>query len=240
MALEDFLSLPGLPDMFGTVTVSFVFEDGSQQVIQLPSGGSLEQSQLPALAQKPGFEAQWEGLAAADLTNILYDTSFHALYTPYRATIQSAFTRENSLPLVLAEGSFAKFAEISAQKLQVNVPLRAKEQLLEAWALTLPEGTHTARLLLPGQHSGNIKLLLSENGSWRAAKFTKEGSYLVFSAAPGELQLALVQQPVNTFPWLAVGAAAAALALGAALLIRKRKGKKEPKQEQPKQETAQA
>ena len=98
----------------------------------------------------------------------------------------------------------------------------------------MPEGTDTARFLLPAGQTGKLKLLLSENGSWRAAEFTREGSYLVFSAEPGEMQLALAQLPSKAFPWLAVGAAAAALALVAALLIYKRK--KKPRQEQPEQE----
>lgn len=238
MALEDFLSLPGLPELFGKVRVCFVFEDGSEQVIHLAPGGSLAQSQIPALFQKPGFAAKWEGLEEADLSHILYDMTFYASYTPYRAAIQSDATRENGLPLALAEGSFAELAEISAQKLQADIPLKKNEQLLEAWALTLPEGTDTARFLLPAGQTGKLKLLLSENGSWRAAEFTREGSYLVFSAEPGEMQLALAQLPSKAFPWLAVGAAAAALALVAALLIYKRK--KKPQPEQPEQETAQA
>lgn len=239
MALEEFLNIPGLPDMFCKVTVCFIYADGSESLIELTPGSSLEQSRIPALAQKPGFGAKWEGLDEADLTNILYDMTFCALYTPYRATIQSALTRENGLPLVLAEGSFPGLAAISAEKIQADAPLGKEDRLLEAWALTLPEGADTARFLLPGEQEGRIKLLLcSGDGSWRAAEFTQEGSYLVFSAEPGEMQLALVQQPVNAFPWLAVGAAAAALALGAALLMRKRK--KKPKQEQPEQEAPQA
>ena len=240
MALEEFLSIPGLPDMFGKVSVRFVFEDGSESLIELAPGSPLEQSQIPALAQKPGFVAKWEGLEEADLTNIVYDLTFHALYIPYRTTIQSQLTRENGLPLMLAEGSFAELAAITAQKADTDAPLAQKERLLEAWVLTLPDGAETARFLLPGKQDGRVKLLLrSGDGSWHAAEFTQEGSYLVFPAEPGEMHLALALQPDKAFPWPAVGAAAAALALGAALLIRKIKGKKQPKQEQPEPEAAQ-
>ncbi|MBQ6889588.1 MAG: hypothetical protein IJN53_00980 [Oscillospiraceae bacterium] len=239
MALEEFLSLPDLPAMFGRVAVCFVFEDGSESLISLAPGSSLAQSRIPALPQKPGYEAQWEGLSEADLSNILYDMTFHALYTPYRAAIQSGAVRENGLPLALAEGSFAGDCEISLEKLQADVPLKEKEQLLEAWAVTLPEGADTARFQLPAGQAGNIKLLLRCGDSpWRAAEYTREGSYLVFPAAPGQVQLALVRLPVNAFPWPAIGAAAGALALGAGLLIYKKR-KKKPRPEQPEQEQPQ-
>lgn len=207
MELESFLTLETLPEMFRKVTVRFRFADGTEKKISLRPGNSLSAGQIPAIPEKDGFSAKWDGLAEADLGSIVYDLSFESTYIPYRTTIQSTQTRENGLPMVLAEGTFTADATVSVENSDAAPELSSKETMVEAWMLRIPDGAENIRFLLPdGMDSAKLKLTIQNTeGTWHDVSFVQDGSYLVFPATTGNMELRLVQEQSSHLISLFVG-----------------------------------
>lgn len=191
--------------------------------IELPSSGNLDADGIPAIPQKAGFMAQWEGLADADLTNILFDMTFEAQYTAYRATIQSRESRENGRPILLVEGAFTDKAAVSVAESEGTPALNKNERLLEVWDIAVSEAGTTARFLLPeNADAASVKLQVQDgNGNWNEVPFRQDGSYLVFELSQLETTIALVQTVKSSIAVYAVGVCVLLAAI-AAILGRKK------------------
>lgn len=229
LEMDDFMHRENLPDIFKTVTVRFLFEDGTEESVTLRPGSSLPHRRIPVIPEKEGFASTWEGLDENALENVLFDKTFHILHTPYLATVQSRQARENGLPLVLAEGSFTGEAEISLES-SVEAPgLTGKDTLLECWNIRVPEGASAIRFRLPtGVAAGSVRLMTCSGGTWEETAFQPDGSYLVFSAGSGNIQLALIQVHSSVAVWLIATIGIAAF-LAASLIFLKHTGKKKAK-----------
>lgn len=228
----DFLSLENLPELFGNVKVTFLFADGSKRQFTVPSGGSLNASQLPAIPEKEGYTSRWEGLEEADLSNIVFNLSFEAQYIRHLATLQSD-AQEDGMPVLLVQGDFTEEARVAIAELDTPPELAENQALVQGWTLSLtePEGVTTGRLRL-GSDGETLSLLLrSGDGTWRQVETEADGSYLVFALTGGDDALALIREESAS---LLVPTVAGALALALVLLalagFRKRQAKKKPKQ----------
>ena len=218
MDFDTFIDMGNLPEIFKKVTIRFQFEDGTQKQIELPSGSSLAASRIPAIPEKTGYTAHWEGLEDADLTNVLFDMVFEVHYTTHHTTIQSEESRNNGLPIMLVEGVFTDSAGVSIAEAQDSPVLAQNEILLEVWDISLSEAGTTGRFLLPDDvDSGSVKLLvLNDNGSWSEIPFVQDGSYLVFELLQAETTFSLVQTAQSN---AAVYIAAAFIALIAVAIL---------------------
>ena len=207
MELNTFLMIENLPEVFNTVTVRFLFEDGTQNQIAIRPGGSVQANQIPMLPEKEGFTAKWSGLDQADLSNVIFDMCFEAVYTPYRTTVQSQQSRENGLPILLIEGAFADESVITAEASQSAPPLTEQGILVESWTIHASEGSAIAHFLLPdGVNPAKLQLLIcGDDGTWKNVAFTQDKSYLVFPISAGTVQLALLQKQASGSVWLLAG-----------------------------------
>ena len=135
--------------------------------------------------------------------------------------VSSAEQRDDGRAVLLAEGSFRP-GELALTASDA-APLVAGQHT-ESWQFTLPESAGSSWQLhyLPQQKNTKVYLRAAD-GSWRCADTTEDGSYLVFTALPGEDTLAAVVQPEVPLPALAVGIAAVVLLLVAAGLARRRR-----------------
>lgn len=235
MTLEAFMAQENLPEMFRSVTIRFV-ADGEVTELSVAPGEDLNLDQIPAVPKKEGYSGIWEGLKDAQLTNILFDMTFNGVYTSYQTTIESEETRENGLPLLLAEGSFSENVNISATGTEESPELGRKQTLLEVWKLTANEDVTTFRFRLPEGADGAHILLLGKtaDGNWKEISFTQVGSYLVFAPEERELTLAVVETPSSNL--IIYLAAAVALIGAAALTVVLCKKKKKPAQTQESNE----
>ena len=236
MVLDTFFSLENLPEMFRSVTVHFLFEDGTEKRIDLRPGSNLSANRIPELPGKEGYTAKWDGLEEADLSNVVFDMTFAAAYIPYCTTIQSEHTRENGLPIVLVEGSFAEGTAITMEESDAAPALTEREILIESWTIRVTEGAAIAHFLLPdGMDADNLKLLIcGADGVWKEIEFTQDESYLVFPVASGEVQLALVQEQENSYAWLiALISVVALISLIATFVYRKNKKAKKKVVQKP-------
>lgn len=224
---DSFYALTQLPDLFKKATVSFLFEDGTFEEIQVAPGEYLSEQQIPALPAKDGHTATWEGLDTTDLTNILFDMTFTAVYTPYPTTLDSARQRENGLPLLLAEGFFTQTEVIFAEPSDV-IPVTEKNAvLLEVWSVQVKDNCSTLRFQLPlNTTAEQVQLLLeTSDGTWEPIPYHQDGSYLVFSPTQNEFTFALVsaaKQPLLLY--LVIGGVTL-LILASIFFLRHRKRK---------------
>ena len=227
--LNVFLELENLPESFRRVTVSFLFEDGKTQEVLLVPGDALEPEQIPAVPEKEGHSGNWEGLADADLTNVLFDLTFRAQYRAYQTVIASAEKREDGRPLLLLEGLFADGDTVSLSRTQEAVILQEGQTLLETWELTASGQGSVARFLLPvDSQPQQLQLLLGDGeGNWSTASTAVDGSYLVFAPHADTYFLALVQVAEDrTLLWAAaITGGVLLVALPLILVIRNKKKK---------------
>ena len=223
--LEAFMGQDDLPALFETVTVRFLFGDGTERQAQLRPGSSLAAAGFPAVPEKDGEAGAWSGPEDAELENILFDMTFEAVYSSHSATIQSGMTDENGRPLVLAEGTFVAGAAVSAEPGTAAVPLEEGQTLRGCWILHIPDGAETIRFLCTDADGVKV-LLCGEDGQWQEPAFRQDGSYLVFPAGPGVVKLALVHERSGSGIWLIGGCGLAVIAAAAVLttvLVRRKK-----------------
>ena len=228
----DFLSLENLPELFGSVKVTFLFADGSKRQFTVPSGGSLNASQLPKIPVKEGYTSRWEGLEDADLSKIVFNLTFEAQYIRHLATLQSD-AQEDGMPLLLVQGDFTEDARVALAELDTPPELAEGQTLVRGWTLSLtePEGVTTGRLWLRSDEETLSLLLRSGDGTWRQAEAEADGSYLVFALTGGDDALALIrEEKASLFVPAAAGALVLVLVLLALVWFRKKHVKKQPKQ----------
>lgn len=226
MELDVFLGIENLPSVFQTVTIRFVFENGRIVDIPVAPGEELHASKIPEVPEKEGYTGVWDGLENTDLSSILFDMTFEAVYTAYSRAIESEQTRDNGLPIVLLEGSFTDKATVSVAASDAAPVLTGKEVLLESWSVHMSENGSAAHFLLPdGTDAGSLKLYLcNSDGQWREASFSQDGSYLVFSIGPGDTGFAIADDRDSGYAlYAAVIVILAAVIMAAAVLIRKKR-----------------
>ena len=238
MAFDAFFAQEDLPELFRSVTVSFVLEDGSRRTVTLTPGESLAMEDVPPVPEKPGYEGHWNGLTQAALENITFDKEFTVSYICHDTAIQSAEQR-GSRPLMLLQGDFLPGAEMSVASLDQKPSLAEDQIFLEAWQFSASGADHVtaARFLYAAEtHTDRLQVfVLSSAGVWREVAYSIDGSYVVFAVECGDLGFALAETVPEEIPWHLVGAGCAAVLLLAAVgfFIGRNKKKKQASQAQP-------
>lgn len=220
LTFADFAALTeqkGLPEEFRTIVLTFKADGAVVATETVEYGGSFDSAAAPAVPSKDGCTAAWADFETED---IRFDQTIDAVYTPLTTVVAGSELREDGRPVLLAEGSFGN-GELTmiASDAAPLVP----GQHAESWQFALPEngGDSWQMHYLPTKKNTAV-YLRSADGSWRRAETTEDGSYLVFTALPGEDTMAAVVQPELPVPLLAGGIAAALLLLVAAAVIRRR------------------
>ena len=230
----EFAQLEGLDPVFETVSIRFLFDGGAVYTVSLAPGQALSPDRIPELLAKEGYTCYWDGLDDADLTAIGFDTTFRAVYLAEKKTVQSEDTRENGLPVLLAEGQFSGDEPISLTPMEKWPGLEIDETFLEGFTFTLPEGTcNTLRYLPenPWEAKTDRVYVQGADGAWRETEVSRDVSYLVFSVQAGDQAFCIVRTAPE-FPTAvaaAAGAGAVAIILAAALLIHRRNKRKKAK-----------
>ena len=224
MELDAFMDMDNLPELFQNVKVRFVFEDGTAAEYAVEPGGSFLAERIPEIPEKDGCVGTWDGLEHTDLSGLLFDVTFRTVYTAYSTVIQSEQTRDNGLPILLAEGMFTGGASVSVTASEQLPDLPEKETLLEAWDISMTEWGTGARFQLPaGTDAADVTLLVrGESGGWIETAFVQDGSYLVFALNEGDSALALTQTDRSS-AGIYAAAAVFFVAAAAAVIVRKRK-----------------
>lgn len=222
--MDTFLKLAGIPKELRTLTVSFVFEDGSVETVQTEHGRSLSEEEIPDLPGKEGYTGYWDGLAG--LADVRHDAVVRAVYVAVNSTAQSDQLSADGRPVLLIQGGFESAEEVRLTASDASPELTEREELLEGWAFTLPgrSGEMTVRYLLPAYDGrGVLRLAVRNGGEWQDAEYTVDGSYAVFTVPTGENELACISGPMVIWPWAAAGGGVILAAAAAVLALKKKK-----------------
>lgn len=220
---EDFFALEDLQDFFETITLRFVYEDNTVLEIPMTPGNRLEADTIPALPQKDGYTAAWEGLDEIDLEHVSFDATIYGVYTKKNTTLSSSEARSNGLPILLAEGTFTKDQFITLAEASVTPMLQQGERLLEGRSFAISDGYADSLHYLPAEEYDTDTLLIKVKdsaGSWHEAAFREDGSYLVFDVFEDANAFCLVQQAKKYNYPLIIGCAAGIAILLVIVIVR--------------------
>jgi len=223
MELEDFLVLADLPKQFLSVTVSFVFADGTVQKVELAPGTGLTKEQIPQLPAMDGYSGRWDGLETTNLECILSDLTIRAVYTNHD-TVLGSTESVNNKPVLLITGDFTPGASLVLEEIESQPVIKENAKMLDSLSFSVPgsQNISGARYLLSQEEdSGALQVYVhNSDGSWRAVSHTQDGSYLVFSLESGDDGIAIAQEQRAQIPWLIIAAGASLLLVVAIIVVR--------------------
>ncbi len=222
-----FLNLENLPEEFWKVKVTFIQEDNSQNQVLINHGGSLALEDIPAVMEKEGYLGSWEGLKETDTSEILFDISFDAFYTPLKGTIPSKTTGKNEKPLFLLQGTFHVTEEVALIEIDSQPGVAKGQTLLDRFGFVLREKENAtgARYLIPDDIKGeNLNVYVrSPEIEWHETECSVDGSYLIFTLKNGENQVAIMESKSAPSIWVGVAAIVLVVFVVAVILERRHK-----------------
>lgn len=196
---EEFLALAQIPEPLQNVTVRFVFENGKAKELTVPVGSCVPAEDIPEVPEKQGYAGQWEGLADADLNEVLFDMEFHVLYIGENAVLESDVCRENGRPVVLAQGAFTTEATVSLKESDEEPVPGFNQTVHESWTVTLSEPVHATglRYRIPDRvDAERIEIRVrSTDGVWRTVDHRIDGSYAAFDFDADDTAFAVLVTP---------------------------------------------
>ena len=223
MELEDFLALSDLPKQFLSVTVSFVFEDGTVKKVELTPGTGLTEEQIPQLPAMDGYSGKWDGLETTSLECILSDLTIQAVYAKHDSVLGSSETVNNK-PVLLIIGDFVPGASLILEESESEPDIKENAKILNSLSFSVPgsQDVSGARYLLSQPEDPDALQVYVHNsdGSWRVVSHTLDGSYLVFALEAGDDGIAIAQEQRVQIPWLIIAAGAGLLLVVAIIVVR--------------------
>ncbi|WP_130868617.1 GLUG motif-containing protein [Intestinimonas massiliensis (ex Afouda et al. 2020)] len=216
---ETLCALPGAPEDFAQITLTFVADGETVEVITVPYGGSV--TALPDIPAKEGCSAAWPEL---DYGNVTASCTVDAVYTPYT----SALTDGGELPEILVDGSFSSGAQVSHNSREETWTDReGKEYQGTVWTVTvtdpeLEEVSYTIHCRLP-EEGKSWQLWVKGEDGWQRQDSTIDGSYLLLKGTGETTVFCILPQP---FPMALVVVLILVLVLAAGvviLLVRRRR-----------------
>ena len=220
---EELCQLEGLPDDFTQINVNFRVDDQLYCSVPVEYGGSLGESEIPAIPSQNGTYSRWD---VSDFSNITFDMDVNAVYSDYTASIPGTAKRADGRNILFVLGNFTDDAGFDAQ-LESTDPDTVKSNLPtgtialevgESWKLTIPEDgldTHMVRYLTPNAKTNLIRIYQKTADGYEEVESEVIGSYIAFEPSGNEVEFAAVK----VFPWKYVILGAAALTLIIVLLI---------------------
>ena len=231
---DEFLNLENLPEEFWKVTITFIQEDNTRQQVEINQSSALALSDIPKVKEKEGYLGSWKGLEDADLSEILFDMSFEAVYTPIKGTISSKVKDKNEKPILLLQGSFNTTEEVALVEVADSPVEKEEQKLIKAFGFVLQkdEMATEARFMIPEDVKGEDILVFvkSEETDWRITESVVEGSYVKFALKNGENQIAIMECKKAPFLWYGVAAIVAVIFVIAVVVERKLKKTEELKE----------
>jgi len=216
LAVKEFFALETLPEKFHYMTVTFHFENDTEQLVTVLYASKLSEKQVPDIPPVPGYESRWTG--DANVTDqLFFDTDFYIVRTAHIPTLASEAKASGGLPILLAEGDFLQNQSVGITQAE------------DCWQLALPESQTDLhlRFLLPDGFSAESTTLQlqASDGTWADAQFRVSGQYLVFPASADTQALRLQVVPISYTPYICAAAGLLVVLLTSILLLWKKRKK---------------
>lgn len=242
---ESLLNTQGVPEEFGDLKISFVADGELVAEIPFEYGGSIDESQLPEVPEKPGYTGSWEDF---DYSQLYLSDTVEAVYSYRQGTLAvDNPDPEEEKAIVLVEGNFDSSGRLSLREFTGDGPELDKGTLREKWVLNIENGgtdeEYSVHYLSPEplEKRGRIELYGYSDGSWSKLETSGSGSYLVFDAQGDTVVFCSVETERDNSLWLIGGGvliAGAALALVLGLGKKKRRPETTEPPEAPEEEDA--
>lgn len=196
LSYENFMAVPGLPEMFQNIFLTFVADGQTLSKVTLQYGDSFGHEQLPPLPEKEGYTGKWESF---DYDSITFDRTINAVYTEYITALESEL-KTGERPILLMEGEFSPENRLVLSPASV-LPENTKGAF-ECWKVSLEDsssGPFTFRYLVP-ETIKRPELSLYKDNTWQPIQAQRDGSYLVFSSEESGLTFACTNSPSSLEP----------------------------------------
>ena len=252
LSIEDFLAREDIPEEFRTATVTFLVEGQNSVVLTVNIGESVTMDRVPELSTENAVEYGWEIVTAVtsekldmgetasaeylsedDLTNILFDQTFKAVFDAKDTVIKGKDVNENNLAVILAKGIFARDTKIDLiTKMASDEKIDGKEPLVY-WLVKLSNtGVNSLHYLIPEDvNPQKVKLFVRDNEDvWTEREFVQDLSYIIFDFADADTAFAIVPD-YGAIALDVITIAGIVVVLGAvvAFVLKRRKMKKQNK-----------
>lgn len=232
---KEFCSLPGIPEAFGQITVTFLVEDQVVKTVHCNYGEGVPESQIPKVPQKDGYYYMWE---EKDLSCIRGKEKVRAIYKAWNTTIASSKEKK---PELLAEGNFypgtlLELTEMDKTSLADWEASLDNGQIIKGYQYDIhqPEGTAKPEEItlhvLAESCPKNAQIGVWLDGQIQLKESRKDGDYLVF-AMDGPGRFAILKPEKKLIFWLLPVGGILILAAGL-FRIRKRREKTEEDEEE--------
>ena len=224
LSYEDMLLVPGVPEEFGSILITFVANGEVVGQVE-PAYGSMV-TDLPRVPNDGDRFWQWNEFSQPVYYSQVVEGS-------YRNPLRTVST-EGDRPLFLTEGIFYPGDMLTAESLPAETLSEPASHVLasgrnaqnEAWRLTVPGYSGTLTVRWHKEKGGNLYALLPD-GSASPLSYETDGSYLVFTLENGSAFLYAEGGNRSVLPPVLGGACLlAALGIVVFLLLRK---KRQPK-----------
>lgn len=233
ISYEELLQREGLPEEFGSLTVTFLADGRMVEQIVCQYGQALDPERMPQAPEKEGFFQYWE---EKDLSDIRRNYKVHAVYTPWTTTIASS---QEPKPLLLAEAAFYPDTGLHVRESQeqAEAPSGCRTVKSFTYEIQPPQGASLPdQVTLHVRAEGADRVGILRDGAIELQEAVKDGEYLVFAAASsGELVLMK-----HTLLWPVLLAAAVTVLGVIGWQMTRKKGKSRGKTEQVPEAGSQA
>ena len=226
ISYNEMIQLPGVPEWFKKITVTFVAQGNTVAVRDVEFGGSIDD--LPEVEMDGTRYWKWNDF---DNRHIYYSQTVEGEYKEPKTTIST----NEEVPLFLAEGNFYDGQELTAVTETEDIAIDGERGTL-AGVYTISINDADPILKIRMKMPDNGRLYMYSDGKWCLIDYMVDGSYIVFDMENGSKIAFFKKYHVSDIPiWSIVTAALSAAAIvAAAVIMKKRKKKSFPKKPQPK------
>ena len=222
MSYAQLCQVPGLPEGFGDLTLTFMADGQVLETVPFAYGADLSALVLPTIPEKEGYYSYWPDF---DYSSVTFSAVLEAVYAPWITVLDSVEQSDAGLPLALAEGHYDGEAllHVTAQGPAFAADDTAVTQTV--WTLTLENAAPSAngqcavRLLAPAE-KGRVTLWRWQADGWQPVEYERNGHYLLTTMPAEGASFCLVTAPRAGALWLLLGLVGAMVIL-AALIWRK-------------------
>lgn len=208
VSYDKMLTLANVPGEFRKMKLIFTADGEEVAEIECDYGGKVRESALPAIPEKAGYYAKW---ADFDMENVRFGEVIEAEYYRLSSASASEVTREDGLPVIIAEGAFGGDEKPIAEYDGVS------------WHVTIPDDgaeSHVVRFYCEREPEKTDILI---NGAVTPSE--PDGKYTVFTVSLNDFNLSTADKPFNYIP-IAIGGGAAAALIVVVFAVRHSKKKK--------------
>ena len=220
-----------LPAAMRTFTLKFVAGDKTLKQLSFSYGDSFGSDIFPSIPTEDGSYAAWD---RTDLSDLRFDTTVTAVYTPYTPSLASETKRDDGRAVLLAEGNYSEGDTISitaeplsptafhvrtgnaANRLQAYFesfepghlpPMTANWDVVEQWSIAVSSSApapYRVRYLAPEGKSDRLRIYVEQDGLWQSIPYETIGSYLAFDIPAATARVAVISTMPVWWIWVSI------------------------------------